>query len=66
MTMHSNNPLLVLKVVFHWSPSLMWTLLYPHQMLSLVNHFFLTNFMISSLIRDNGYVLHIVQLLSVW
>src|SRR5437588_5327158 len=65
MTRHSNNPLLVLKAVFHSSPSLMRTLLYPHLMLSLVNHFFLTNLVLRSVMRGNGYVLRIVQLLSV-
>src|SRR5712671_1733752 len=30
MTVGSNNPSFVTKAAFHLSPSLMWTLLYPH------------------------------------
>jgi len=33
----------------------MWTLLYPHLMLSLVNHFFLTSLEINSLMSGSRY-----------
>ena len=38
ITVGSKSPLFVLKAAFHWSPSLIQTLLYPHQTSNLVNH----------------------------
>ena len=38
ITVGSNNPILVLKAAFHWSPSLIRTLLYPHRMSNLVKY----------------------------
>src|SRR5277367_2755679 len=38
MTVGSNNPRLVLKAAFHWSPSLIQTLLYPDLRSSLVKY----------------------------
>ena len=37
MTVGLYRPLLVIKAAFHWSLSLMRTLLYPHSMSNLVN-----------------------------
>jgi hypothetical protein len=39
MTVGSNNPLCVLNAAFHWSPSLIRILLYPHQTLALLKYF---------------------------
>ena len=37
MTFGSKSPLLVLKAPFHWSPSLIHMLLYPHRTSNLLN-----------------------------
>ncbi|KAF9807302.1 hypothetical protein IEO21_08282 [Rhodonia placenta] len=36
ITRGSYNPWLVTKTIFHLSPALIWTLLYPHRMSNLV------------------------------
>ena len=38
ITVGSNNPSGVRNDAFHLSPSLIWMLLYPHQMSSVVNN----------------------------
>ena len=38
ITIGSNSSILVLKAAFHWSPSLIRTLLYPHHMSNLVKY----------------------------
>ena len=37
MTVSLKSPSFVVKAAFHWSPSLICMLLYPHLMLNLVN-----------------------------
>ena len=39
ITVGSKSPLLVLNAAFYSSPSLIWTLLYPHQISHLVKYF---------------------------
>ena len=55
ITVGSNNPLLVLKVAFHWSPSQIWILLYPHHMSSLVKHLVPLSLSSNSFINGSGY-----------
>ena len=52
ITVGSKSPLFVLKAAFHWSPSLILTLLYPHQTSNLVNHRAPLSLSRSSLIND--------------
>jgi hypothetical protein len=54
ITVGSNSPLFVLNVAFHWLPSLMCTLFYPHSMSNLVNHCLFTRLAISSLMSKRG------------
>ena len=53
ITVGSKSPLFILKA-FHWSPSLILTLLYPHQTSNLVNHHALLSLSRSSLINGKG------------
>ena len=55
ITIGSKSPLFILKAAFHWSPSQIQTLLYPHRTSNLVNHcapFSLSN---NSVIKGKGY-----------
>src|SRR5277367_2611000 len=60
MTVGSNNPRLVLKAAFHWSPSLMRTLLYPDLRSSFVKYRAPWSWSIRVDIRGRGYALRIV------
>ncbi len=64
MTVGSNKPQFVLNATFHLSPSLMHTLLYPHQTSSLEKYLAPRNLSISSEMRGSGYQFLIVILLS--
>ena len=61
ITVGSNNPLFVLNATFHWSPSLICMLLYPHCTSSLVKYLAPANLSVSSEIRGSGYAFLIVQ-----
>ena len=61
ITVGSNNPLFVLNATFHWSPSLIQMLLYPHCTSSLVKYIAPANLSVSSEIRGSGYAFLIVQ-----
>src|SRR6267154_4810404 len=54
ITVGSKSPLFVLKAAFHWSPSLMQILLYPHRTSNLVNHCFLMSWVTSFLMSGRG------------
>ena len=54
MTVGLNRPLFVMNAAFHSSPSLMQTLLYPHQMSNFVYREHPLNLSMSSRIRGRG------------
>ena len=54
MTVGSNRPSFVMKAAFHSSPSLMRTLLYPHQMSNFVYREHPLNLSMSSGIKGSG------------
>ena len=54
ITVGSKIPLFILKATFHWSPSLILTLLYHHQTSNLVNHHAPLSLSRSSLINGKG------------
>jgi hypothetical protein len=69
ITIGSNKPQFVLKAAFHWSPSRMRMLLYPHQISSFVKSAdlrpcTLVSRFISSRISGSGAVFHTVKALS--
>ena len=61
MTIGSNISLLVLNAAFHSSPSLILTLLYPHQMSNFVKYLDPWSLSITSEINGSGYAFLIVH-----
>ena len=55
MTVGSNNPYDVIKVAFHWSPSLILMLLYPDQILNFVKMVASLTISMRSEMRGSGY-----------
>ena len=55
ITVGSNSPRLVLKAAFHWLPSRMRTLLYPHHTSNFVKYLAPLSLSRSSVIQGRGY-----------
>ena len=54
ITVGSKSPRFVLKAAFHWSPSHIQTLLYPHQTSNLVNRLAPLSLSSNSVMRGKG------------
>src|SRR5882672_10381344 len=61
ITRGSKSPRFVRKAAFHSSPSLMWTLLYPHQTLSLVKYCTSRSQVMRSELSGSGYAFFTIR-----
>ena len=64
MTRGSYSPSGVLNVAFHWSPSWIRMLWYPHHMSNLVKRTHPSRFLVSMWISGSGYTSRVVHLFS--